>query len=210
MIVHSYELFRMNSDESISSLFTRFTKIVNSLKSLGKFYTNCELVRKFLRYLPKNWKAKVTAFKEAKKFSTLGLDELLGFLMTYEISMKGHEDVENKKKSGIVFKASSNEEEHENSSDDESYAMFSRNLKKQFKKNNYGERRPFKKEYNKDNKKEPIISYECKNSVHMKMDLPKLKNLGKDYKRNKKAMVTAWGESEDESSSDEIENEVAN
>ena len=67
--------------------------------------------------------------------------------------MKGYEDVENKKKSGIAFKASSNEEEHENSSEDESYAMFSRNLKKHLK-NNYGGRRPFKKEYNKDNKKE--------------------------------------------------------
>ncbi|CAL5333948.1 unnamed protein product [Camellia sinensis] len=59
-------------------------------------------------------------------------------------------------------------------------------------------------------RKKPIICYECKNPGHMKMDCPKLKNHGKDYKRNKKAMVEAWGESEDESSSDEIENEVAN
>ena len=88
--------------------------------------------------------------------------------------------------------------------------MFSRNLKKHFKKNNFGRRRPFKKEYNKDNKKEPIIYYECKNPGHMKMDCPKLKNHGKDYKRNKKVMVAAWGESEDENLSDEIENEVAN
>ena len=36
MLVHSYELFKMNSDESISSMFTKFTEIVNSLKSLGK------------------------------------------------------------------------------------------------------------------------------------------------------------------------------
>ena len=73
--------------------------------------------------------------------------------------------------------------------------MFSKNLKKHFKKNNYGGRRPFRKEYNKDNKKELIICYECKNSGHMKMNCPKLKNHGKDYKRNKKAMVVAWRES---------------
>ena len=54
MLVHSYELFKMNSDESISSMFTRFTETVNSLKSLGKIYTNSELVRKILRCLPKN------------------------------------------------------------------------------------------------------------------------------------------------------------
>ena len=60
------------------------------------------------------------AIIEAKNLSTLGLDELMDSLMTYEITMKGHEDVENKKKSGIAFKASSNEEEHENSSENES------------------------------------------------------------------------------------------
>ena len=92
----------------------------------------------------------------------------MGSLMTHEITMKGHEDVEKKKKSGIAFKISSNEEEYENSSEDKSYAMFSINLKKHFKKNNYGGRRPFKKEYNKDNKKKPIICYECKNPGHMK------------------------------------------
>ena len=116
MLVHSYELFKMNSDESISSMFTRFTKIINSLKSLGKIYTNSELVRKILRCLPKNWETKVTAIIEAKDLSTLGLDELMGSLMTHEITMKRHEDVENKKKSEIAFKASSNEEQHENSS----------------------------------------------------------------------------------------------
>ena len=54
MLIHSYELFKMNFDESISSMFTRFTEIVNSLKSLGKIYTNSELVRKILRCLQKN------------------------------------------------------------------------------------------------------------------------------------------------------------
>ena len=98
MIVHSFELFKMNSDESISSIFTRFTESVNSLKSLGKTYTNSEFVRKILRCLPKNWEAKITAIIEAKNLSTLGLDELMGSLMTHEITMKGHEDVENKRK----------------------------------------------------------------------------------------------------------------
>ena len=35
MFVYSYELFKMNSDESISRMFTRFIEIVNSLKSLS-------------------------------------------------------------------------------------------------------------------------------------------------------------------------------
>ncbi|GAV57970.1 zf-CCHC domain-containing protein/DUF4219 domain-containing protein/UBN2 domain-containing protein, partial [Cephalotus follicularis] len=48
MLVHEYELFIMHNDECISDMFTRFTTIVNSLKNLGKSYSNQELVRKIL------------------------------------------------------------------------------------------------------------------------------------------------------------------
>ncbi|GAV61883.1 UBN2 domain-containing protein, partial [Cephalotus follicularis] len=61
MLVHEYELFVMHDSECISDMFTRFTTITNSLKNLGKSYSNQELVRKFLRCLPKNWSPKVTA-----------------------------------------------------------------------------------------------------------------------------------------------------
>ncbi|GAV57393.1 UBN2 domain-containing protein, partial [Cephalotus follicularis] len=53
MLVHEYELFIMHNDECISDMFTRFTTIVNSLKNLGKSYSNQELVRKILRCLPR-------------------------------------------------------------------------------------------------------------------------------------------------------------
>ena len=36
ILVYNYELFRMKSDESITDMFTRFTDIINGLKSLGK------------------------------------------------------------------------------------------------------------------------------------------------------------------------------
>ncbi|GAV71747.1 UBN2 domain-containing protein, partial [Cephalotus follicularis] len=61
MLVHEYELFMMHNDECISDMFTRFTTITNSLKNLGKSYSNQELVRKILRCLPKSWTPKVTA-----------------------------------------------------------------------------------------------------------------------------------------------------
>ncbi|GAV86464.1 DUF4219 domain-containing protein/UBN2 domain-containing protein, partial [Cephalotus follicularis] len=48
MLVHEYELFIIHNDECISDMFTRFTTIVNSLKNLGKSYSNQELVRKIL------------------------------------------------------------------------------------------------------------------------------------------------------------------
>ncbi|GAV91277.1 UBN2 domain-containing protein, partial [Cephalotus follicularis] len=60
MLVHEYELFVMHANECISDMFSRFTTIINSLKNLGKSYSNQELVRKILRCLPKSWTPKVT------------------------------------------------------------------------------------------------------------------------------------------------------
>ena len=88
MLVHDYEMFSMEIDESIPSMFTRFTNIINALKSLGKSYTNGEMVRKIIRSLPKGWQPKVTAIQEAKDLNTLELDKLMGSLMTHEITMK--------------------------------------------------------------------------------------------------------------------------
>ncbi|GAV74085.1 LOW QUALITY PROTEIN: zf-CCHC domain-containing protein/DUF4219 domain-containing protein/UBN2 domain-containing protein, partial [Cephalotus follicularis] len=62
MLVHEYELFFLHDNESISDMFTRFTTIINSLKNLGKSYSNQELVMKILRFL-KSQKGK-KAFKK--------------------------------------------------------------------------------------------------------------------------------------------------
>ncbi|GAV87878.1 UBN2 domain-containing protein, partial [Cephalotus follicularis] len=91
MLVHEYELFMMHNDEAISDMFTRFTTIGNSLKNLGKSYSNQELVRKILRFL--------------------------GSLMTHETTMKNHENVEVKKKKSIAFKASKEDSESDEDGD---------------------------------------------------------------------------------------------
>ena len=36
LLVHQYELFKMQPNETIKEMFTRFTDITNNLKSLGK------------------------------------------------------------------------------------------------------------------------------------------------------------------------------
>ena len=59
MLVHKYELFKIKQTESITGM-TRFTDIVNNLKSLGKVYTDAELYRKILRSLSQTWDSKVT------------------------------------------------------------------------------------------------------------------------------------------------------
>ena len=54
ILVHKYELFKMEQNESISSMYTRFTDIMNNLKNLDKSYTDFELCRKILRSLPRS------------------------------------------------------------------------------------------------------------------------------------------------------------
>ena len=54
-LLSDYELFRMLPNETISEMFTHFTKITTALYSLGKVFTGTKKVRKFLRSLPKSW-----------------------------------------------------------------------------------------------------------------------------------------------------------
>ncbi|GAV56891.1 UBN2 domain-containing protein, partial [Cephalotus follicularis] len=77
MLVHDYEMFTMNENEDIKSMFSRFTNIINALQALGKTYSNSEMVRKILRCSPKSWMPKVTAFEEAKNLNILPLEDLL-------------------------------------------------------------------------------------------------------------------------------------
>ena len=44
MLVHNYELFKMEANESIGDMFTRFTNILNTLKNHGKVYSTSENV----------------------------------------------------------------------------------------------------------------------------------------------------------------------
>ena len=91
MFVHSYELFKMDANKTITEMFTRFTGIINDLNALGRTYANSDLVRKLLRSLPRTQEAKVTAIQEAKDLSKLPLKELIGPLMTHEIIIQDHD-----------------------------------------------------------------------------------------------------------------------
>ena len=83
----------------------------------------------------------VTAIEEAKDLTKIGLDELLGSLMTHEITLKTNEESdESKKKKKIAFKASSsqiNEETKDDNDSDEDMAPFIRGFNKMFKRGQF-------------------------------------------------------------------------
>ena len=86
--MHNYELFKIKSEELITQMIIHFTDIINGLKGFGKCYSNSDLVRKVLRSLPRSWEAKVITIQKVKDLNTLPLEELLGSLMTHELTMK--------------------------------------------------------------------------------------------------------------------------
>ncbi|PKA62340.1 hypothetical protein AXF42_Ash009224 [Apostasia shenzhenica] len=157
-------------------MFTRFTNITNGLISLGKIFTNEELVRKILRCLPREYDAKATAIVEARDLSTLELDMLLGSLTTYELEMK------RKKKKKDDEEASSPptiESEGDSSKDDEEkfedeIALVSRRfnslMKKKKKLFRRSQRKPFKAKDAKENtsktKENEVICYNCNQPGH--------------------------------------------
>ncbi|MQL70439.1 hypothetical protein Taro_002752 [Colocasia esculenta] len=65
ILVTQYERFQMQSGESITQMFSRFTDITNGLTGLAKTYEIGDMVRKILRSLPSSWTPKVTAIEEA-------------------------------------------------------------------------------------------------------------------------------------------------
>ncbi|GAV87469.1 UBN2 domain-containing protein [Cephalotus follicularis] len=151
-------------------MFVRFTNIINSLQSLNKCYTNSEMVRKILRCLPKSWMPKVTAIEEAKDLNILPLEELLGSLMTHEMTIKNHEDEEEqdkKKKKVIAFKSSTPDSSEEES--DDKMALITRRFKKYLAKKKFGNKQ-FKKTFpsKSETKKEEIICFECNKPGHYK------------------------------------------
>ncbi|GAV71277.1 LOW QUALITY PROTEIN: zf-CCHC domain-containing protein/UBN2 domain-containing protein, partial [Cephalotus follicularis] len=91
MLVHEYELFSMNEDEDIKSMFIRFTNIINALQSLDKTYSNSELVRKILRKF-KKFLANKKKFggKSSKKFHQKGESSKKEEVACYECNKPGH------------------------------------------------------------------------------------------------------------------------
>ncbi|GAV71242.1 zf-CCHC domain-containing protein/UBN2 domain-containing protein [Cephalotus follicularis] len=200
----------MKENENISSMFVRFTNIINSLQSLNKCYTNSEMVRKILRCLPKSWMPKVIAIEEAKDLNTLPLEELLGSLMTHEMTIKNHEDDEEqdkKKKKVIAFKSSTADSSEEDSDDE--MALITRRFKKFLAKKKFGSKNLKKSTPSKsETKKEEIICFECNKPGHYKSDCPRLKK-AKETIKKKRAMLATWSDSDESSSEEEENQEVA-
>ncbi|KAL5576060.1 hypothetical protein UlMin_017759 [Ulmus minor] len=169
MLVHKYELFKMKHDESIKQI------------------------------LPKQWEAKVTAIQEAKDLSKLPLDELIGSLMTHEITMNQNleDGVKSKKEKNVAFSSSTSYDDGE-----KEVALLAKRFKF-FLKYDRKNRRKFIKEVDEHPKQSKVICYECNKPGHYRSECPQLKQ------GRKKAMLATWDDS-DSNDSESEKDECAN
>ena len=111
--MHQFSLPRTpEQNESVYSMYTWFTDVVNALGALLKTFLNSEKVKKIIRSLPKEWRPKRTVIEEVKNLSTLPINDLIGSLISYEEDLAAEKRHEEKKKS-ISLKASKHEKDEE-------------------------------------------------------------------------------------------------
>nr|GEX00142.1 retrovirus-related Pol polyprotein from transposon TNT 1-94 [Tanacetum cinerariifolium] len=116
-------------------------------------------IRKFLRVLHPNWRAKVTAIEESKDLTSLSIDELIGNLKAKK---------ESSDKECLTFR-----------SEDEEYAMAVRDFKKFFKRRGRFVRQPrndkktFQRSRDDKNGKSDSKCFRCGNLNHLIEECPK-------------------------------------
>ena len=181
----------MAESEIINQMYSWFTNIINSLKALGKTYTQQELIRKILKSLLATWIHKVSAIEESKDLDRYELKELIRSLMTYEIYIQNLQGKNDFNKKDLALKATKEEQDKEESSsfssinpdEEDELAMLSKWVQRLVKL------REKRKKAKKHNNKEPIC-YNCGKSGHFKADCFKKK---KDEKHKEKEAVKKKG-----------------
>ena len=72
----------MAEDENVESMYSRFSKIIYELKTLGMVYPNALQVRKLVRSLHQAWKTNVVILEDGD-LQKMTYDEHRGNLMAY-------------------------------------------------------------------------------------------------------------------------------
>ena len=83
----SFEVIKMEEDESFDEFYAKLKDIVNSVFNLGETIPEPKIVRKVLRSLLERFHSKITAIEESKDIDQILLTELVGNLQTYELGL---------------------------------------------------------------------------------------------------------------------------
>ena len=152
----------MSEDKSFDSFYGKLNEVVIGKFNLGEKIDDSKIVRKILRSLQESFRTKVTVIKEGKDVDDIKVQELIGSLQTYELSLPSQ-----RKSKSLTLKMTNKRVEAYNSLDedvfDKDVAYLVKNFRKflKFKKNgkfvekgkfpNFGkEKKDFKRKDGKD------------------------------------------------------------
>jgi RNA-binding protein YhbY len=130
MLVSQFEGIKMLEDESFCEFYTKITDLRNSMINLGKKVSDVKLIKEIIKSLPERFRIKVTIIDESKDLDEMKVEELVGSLLTYELSLPSVKKI--KSLALKAFKGMSKESSDEDL-DEEELAMIARKFRKLLK-----------------------------------------------------------------------------
>ena len=114
MLTTRFEELKMSEDESFDLFYRKLNEVVIGKFNLGEKTDDSKIVRKILRLLPESFRAKFTAIEESKDLDDIKVQELIGLLQTYELSLPSQ-----RKSKSLDFKTINEKmEAHDSSNED--------------------------------------------------------------------------------------------
>jgi len=87
MLISRFEDIKMMEDETFREIYSKMSNLRSLIVSLEKIVSDVKLISKILRSFSKPFKIKVTTIEESKDLEEMKIEELVGFLQTYELSL---------------------------------------------------------------------------------------------------------------------------
>jgi hypothetical protein len=180
----------MLEEETFGEFYSKISDLRNSMVSLGKSISDVKLIRKILRSLPERFRIKVMTIEQSKDLEEMKIEELVGSLQTYELSLPPV-----KKLKTIALKASKKKVEASSKDDsedeDKAVAMLAKNFRRLMKDDRFKKKfsdkikKPLRKaEPEEEEKRDPRgpRCFECSGFGHIRADCGNLKkSKGKAY-----------------------------
>ncbi|XP_022866694.1 uncharacterized protein LOC111386456 [Olea europaea var. sylvestris] len=191
MLATRFEEIRMRDDEKFDVFYANLNDIINSSFNLGEKIPEPKIVRKILRSLPEHFRPKVTAIEESKDIDTIKVEELVGSLQAYELTL----GTPVKEKSIALRSTRSNRPESSDSDspNDEEMTYLARKFRKMFRKKKL-EEKPRGGPSESRRKSKSVRCHKCGGFGHIRSECPSAKSVGE------KTLHTTL--TDDESSSD--------
>ena len=127
MLTIRFEELKMSEDESFDSFYSKLNEVVVGKFNLGEKTEDSKIVRKIIRSLPKSFCAKVIAIEESKDLDDIKVQELIGSLQTYELSLPNQ-----RKSKSLALKTINERVDVHDSSDDDAVKKDVAHLAKNF------------------------------------------------------------------------------